>query len=369
MPFGTVSMMDSRRKLVLSASSGECSLSAACREAGVTRKTGLKWVKRAREVGIENLAERSRAPRVVAGKTERHVELELVALKQEYPFWGAKKLVRLLDDRKGILLPVRTADRILERNGLTTPKAKVAEPSPFERQTCGALLQMDFKGLPPGMPYALLTVLDDRSRFCSFFGPVPDRTGPSVVKVLWEMFGVHGLPDEMLMDNGDCWGSLNSKSPSRFEAWLMRLGIHPIHGRPRHPQTQGKVERFHLTAKDEMKANLIQPDADHAQAACQTFVDRYNWVRPHESLGLVVPGRLYSPWPRRRPETPPKHEIPEGAVSRSVDPLGIICYKGREYRVGKGLAGERVELREAEFGVRLYYASFPLAYIHELCTR
>lgn len=365
MPFASVSAMDSRRKLAFEVLSGQVSLNEACRRAGVTRKTGRKWVRRAKEQGIADLAELSRAPRVVARRTDSTIENALVELKEQYPEWGAKKLVVLLG-RQGIDLPVRTADRVLERRGLTTPRKPLTEPVRFERDHCGALLQMDFKGLPKSAPYALLTVLDDHGRFCHHFGPVPDKTGRSVADALWEVFAEHGVPGAMLMDNGDCWGAPGSKGPTRFEAWLMRLGIRVVHGRPRHPQTQGKVERFHGTAKLELGDRLVQSSADLVAKDCQWFVRRYNWVRPHESLQGQFPGARYSPWAKRRPDAPPKHEIPEGACTRKVDDLGVFQFRGKGYVIGRGLYKEAVVLRDDEFGLRVYYAGFPLAYLHEL---
>lgn len=366
MPFARVSAMDSRRKMVSDVLKGGFSLSEACRRAGITRKTGRKWVLRARENGIAELAELSRAPRVVACRTDASVEGALADLKAQYPAWGAKKLVVLLKSREGIELPVRTADRILGRLGLTTPRKPLTEPVRFEKDHCGAMLQMDFKGLPKSTPYALLTVLDDYGRFCYHFAPVPDKTGPSVCAALWEMFAEHGLPESMLMDNGDCWGAPASQGPTRFAAWLMRLGIRPVHGRPMHPQTQGKVERFHWTAKLEMGDRLLQPSPELAARECDWFVRRYNWERPHEALSGEVPGSRYAPWSRPRPASPPKHEIPEGACTRKVDVKGAFSYKNREYVIGKGLYKESVVLAEAEFGTRVYYSGFALAYLHEL---
>lgn len=357
--------MEGRRKLVLDVEDG-MSLSEACRRAEVTRKTGRKWLLRAREVGIEALAESSRAPKHRPAKTSPEVEEALIALKQEFGVWGAKKLVHLLRDRAGVKLAVRTADRILKRRGLVNPKAPAQEIQRFEREACGALLQMDFKGLPKAAPYALLTVLDDHGRYCHHFSPIPDKTGVSVQRALWEIFGEHGLPNQMLMDNGDCWGSVRAKGPTGFEAWLMRLGIRPIHGRPHHPQTQGKVERFHLTASKEVEGGLVYASAALAREACRSFVDRYNWVRPHEALGFNVPGSLYTPWPRTRPAKPPCHQLAEGAISRSVCAAGYFSFKGTEYRISQGLVGERVELREDEIGIRVYYAGFPLMYLREL---
>lgn len=351
--------MESRRKLVLDVESG-MSLSAACRLAGVSRTSGRKWVRRAAQDGILGMREFSRAPHRVPSRTAADIEEALVSLKLREMNWGAKKLVTLLRRESGIELPVRTADRILKRHGLVCPRSPVEELQRFERESCGALLQMDFKGLPKWTPYALLTILDDHSRFCLHFAPVPDKTGASVTAALWELFGEHGLPDEILTDNGDCWGSPHAKGPTRFEAWLMRLGIRLIHGRPAHPQTQGKVERFHETAKLETPGGVAHACAGDAQRACREFVDKYNWVRPHESLNQDVPGSRYQPWDTRRPAAPPVHQIPEGATSRKVADEGYISFKGARHNVSKGLAGESVVLTEGESGWAISYASFPL---------
>lgn len=351
--------MDSRRKLVLDVECG-MSLSAACRHAGVTRKSGRMWVKRAEVDGILGMRELSRAPHRMPGKTSPEIEEALVALKVQEMSWGAKKLVTLLRREQGIELPVRTADRILKRRGLVIPREPVLELQRFERENCGALLQMDFKGLPKWAPYALLTVLDDHSRFCLHFAPVPDKTGVSVTAALWDLFGEHGLPDEILTDNGDCWGSPHAKGPTRFEAWLMRLGIHPIHGRPAHPQTQGKVERFHETAKLETPGGVAHPSAEAARPGCRAFVDKYNWVRPHEALGQDVPGSRYQPWAKRRPHALPVHQIPEGAITRKVEDEGVISFKGARHNISRGLAGERVVLTEGEKGWTVSYANFSL---------
>ena len=120
MSFTQVSAMDSRRKLAREVLSEGVSLSEACRRAGVTRPTGRKWVRRALEVGIAELAELSRTPNRVACRTDSTIEVALVGLKEQYPEWGAKKLVVLLA-REGIELPVRTADRILGRRGPGAP--------------------------------------------------------------------------------------------------------------------------------------------------------------------------------------------------------------------------------------------------------
>lgn len=359
--------MESRKKLAFEVLEGRLSLSEACRQAGVTRKTGGKWVERAREVGVENLSELSRAPKTVRRKTETSVEDSLLELKASYPEWGARKLVVRLRKEKGIELPKRTADRILERNGLTSPRRPQEPLQRFERDSCGSLLQMDFKGLPKSCPYSLLTVLDDYGRFCLSFQPLKDKKVSSVWEALWRMFERHGLPDSMLMDNGDCWGSHGWKgSVTKLEVKLMLLGIRPTHGRPYHPQTQGKVERFHRTAKLEVGTGLVQPSVQQVEPILERFVDRYNWVRPHDALNGEVPGSRYAPFPRPRPNQLPTHHIPEGAESRSVDMCGRFSFKGTEYDIGQALYGQRVVLQPDELGIQVRFQGFVLAHLKDL---
>ncbi len=358
--------MELRRRLVSEVLGEGCSLSGACLRAGVTPKTGRKWVNRARSVGIENLREESRAPHRVARRTEESLESALVSLKETYPEWGAKKLVTLLKRDQGLLLPLRTAEHILKRRGLTTPPpVSSKEVIRFERETCGMLLQMDFKGLPQCAPYSILTVLDDHARYCFSFSAIPDKTAPSVQMVLWDLFGHHGLPKQMLMDNGDCWGTVQGLLPTRFEVWLMKLGVEPIHGRPRHPQTQGKVERFHKTAKTELREKLIQPSLSEVQKILRPFVDRYNWVRPHEALGGKTPGSAYQAFSRARPAELLPPLVPLGAETRKVSTNGIMKFRNQEYRLGKGLIGESVVLTDTEQGWKVSFNGFDLIYLQQ----
>lgn len=358
--------MEQRRKLASDVLEEGLSLSEACRLAGVTRMTGRKWVQRARSSGLDGMSELSRAPKHIPVRTDAKVESALLALKGRYPEWAARKLVPLLFAESGLKLSTRTAERILARHGLTVARPPRNEPQNFERDTCGALFQMDFKGLPKSTPFSILTVLDDHSRYVLGFGPTPDKTGASVKRFLWALFGEHGLPDSMLMDNGDCWGASSSWSPTAFEAWLMKLGIEPIHGKPFHPQTQGKVERFHLTAKLEMGTKLFGPDIQETRRACREFVNRYNWMRPHDALAGATPATRYTPLPRPRPDKLPEPQPLPGDLCRKVNANACITYKSTEYKVGRGLIGEHVHLREQEHGLRIFFANFPLAYLSEL---
>jgi transposase InsO family protein len=341
-------------------------LKVACREFGVTPKTARKWVRRAEQQGLENLAELSRAPHRSPSRTAPCVEEAVLSLRDEVPAWGGRKLAVVLRDRGGPTVHPRTAERILSRHGRTLVRAPVPEMERFERPLALDLIQQDFKGMPRGCPYSVLTVLDDSKRFCLGFEPVKDKTAASVKGVLWQVFERYGMPGQALMDNGDCWGALSSKGPSALEAWLMLLGVEPIHGRPHHPQTQGKVERFHRTAGAELGANLHQSSIDQARTVYRPFVARYNWVRPHEALGMKTPGSQFHPQRTKRPDELPKHQIPEGATTRSVDDQGYFSYKGQSLRIGAGLGHQTVVLQARDLGTMICFAGFDIALVEDL---
>ncbi|MEW6230372.1 MAG: IS481 family transposase, partial [Bacillota bacterium] len=352
-----------RKQMILSLWGGEMSVSQASRQYGVTRKTVRKWLSRAEEEGIERLSEVSRAPHRIPNRTDEERQTALLMLKDLYPEWGAKKLCEILRRDYGVDLPVRTADRILSRNGRVVPRQAKTPLRNFEYEAPNLVNQMDFKGMPKSLGFSVLTVIDDASRMCVFFAPVKDRTGETVFGALWNVFGEIGMPESYLMDNGDCWGTSLRRCPTAFEARLWRLGIRTMHSRPAHPQTQGKVERFHRTAKLEMGASLISYDKNAVHSACQEFKERYNWVRPHEALGGRVPGSVFTFSKRKRPDKEPEAILLEGMAIRKVMPTGYFSFKGKDYRIGKGLAGEYIQIAEEELGYRTYYTGFPMIYL------
>jgi transposase InsO family protein len=352
MAFVEVTKMDQRRALAYRVLVENSSLSRAAREFGVSRPTARLWVERAREVGLAALAERSRRPQRSPHALGHTAVEELLAEKARFPEWGAKKLLARLWPSGTAPLSLRTANRVLSRQGLSCARA---EPSPglsrFEREDPNELWQMDFKGLKyPKLPYEALSVIDDASRFCLALAAVPDQTTESVWSALWEAFGQYGLPDCILCNNGPAFRAGAGRLPGTLAVRLLKLGVAMAHGRPFHPQTQGKVERFHGTLARELGAALRQPARELAAPVYQAFRDRYNWERPHEAIGLRVPGCIYRPSARLRPERLPKHELPPGAISRSVDSWGNCGFRSRRYKVGRGFAGERVELREQHDG-------------------
>jgi hypothetical protein len=185
---------------------------------------------------------------------------------------------------------------------------------------------------------------------------LPDKGLVSTWSALWDILGEHGLPESVLSDNDRIFHGDNG--PSRFESRLMRLGIEVLHGRFYHPQTQGKVERFNGTLELEVLRDGCFESGEELQTGFDRFRDTYNFERPHESIEMDVPGVRYRPSSRPRPSQLPEMEYEEGAVLRSVQKDGWISWKGYCIEVGMGLHGERVEVREVDYGVEVLYGPY-----------
>jgi hypothetical protein len=178
----------------------------------------------------------------------------------------------------------------------------------------------------------------------------------SAWSVLWDAFGEHGLPEELLCDRAFAGGHPGLPTVSWIEGRLIRLGIRPIHGRPYHPQTQGKVERLHGTLERE-----VWPYVDRSsQKAFARVLERwrqevYNTVRPHESLGGHPPSSRYAPSPRPRPGKLPAAAYPAGSVLRRVANGGDVSWQGCRVLVGAGLVGEWVRVEEQQEEAVFFY--------------
>ncbi|MFN7171542.1 MAG: integrase core domain-containing protein [Fimbriimonadaceae bacterium] len=358
--------MDQRRGLARLVIEEGVSLSEAARRFGVSRVTAGLWVSRAKEVGLAELHEKSRRPHTSPGATSQEHVARLLAAKQKRPYWGAKKLlVWLWGDSPPISLS--TANRILMRNHLScrSPGSTEAVNS-FEHPFSNDLWQADFKGLKgPRRDYEVLSLVDDSTRFCLGFLPIANQSVEVLWEALWSVFGEYGLPARILSDNGTAFRAGATRLPSTLQVRLWRLGVSTSYCRVGHPQTQGKVERFHRAAQLELGAELRQQSAELASKVYEEFRVRYNWERPHEALGMRTPGTLYKLSERRRPDKLPEHEIPEGVLTRKVDNWGNISHKGNRYKLGKGLRGERVILAEGDHDLKVVYMERTVGYLED----
>jgi hypothetical protein len=193
-----------------------------------------------------------------------------------------------------------------------------------------------------------LTVVDDHSRYAIGLRACGDERAGTVQGELTAIFRRYGMPQRMLMDNGAPWGSDAVHRHTWLTVWLLELGVGVSHGRPYHPQTQGKDERFHRT----LMAEVIGRRAFADLAECQWRFDAwrvvYNTQRPHEALDLATPAACYRPSGRGYPEKIEPFDYGPEAIVRRVDEDGWMSFRNRPAKLGRAFANRRVALRATD---------------------
>jgi transposase InsO family protein len=356
MAWGTVNVDEQRMKFVMSADRREKTMRELCAEFEISRPTGYEWLRRFKAGGIKGVAEKSRRPLNSPEKTSAEIEERVVQLREQRPDWGARKLQELLR-REKIHLPVITVHRILLRRGLVRREDRFrAATERFERRAPNQLWQMDFKSpVGWGAPAGPLSLLDDHSRYAiDLHGTWSTKADP-VKQRLIEAFESCGVPDEMLMDHGTPWW--NMKAPAGWtwlSVWIMRQGIQLHFSGYRHPQTQGKVERFHRSLAAAMNRRGI-PAGSERQLWLDEFRHEYNYVRPHEALGMKTPAAVWSKGSRRYVANPPTWEYETGAEVRKLSTQGQLQVARRRWDISRALAGEWVQVVRVDGRALVYY--------------
>lgn len=351
MAWGERTVKQMREEFARRALAQERSKAALCREYGISRPTGDKWIKRF-ESG-ESMTDRSRAPHTVPGRIPADVEAEIVRMRRLYPALGAVKLRRIMQNAGNINLPcARTFNNIFARHGLIEPEAsQAATPyQRFEKVAPNEMWQADFKGhfrMEDGYRCHPLNIIDDCSRFNLCIEALTNETFDAVKPVMDRLFREYGLPFSFLCDNGNPWGTAQSLGYSRFEVWLMELGILTLHGRPRHPQTQGKEERFNRSFTRECLRGKTFTDRNHAQSCFDNYRSFYNDTRPHFALDLGVPSAYYKPSPRRMPEKINDWEYGSEYRLCKVKETGYFNYNGQGFFLSEAFAGKTIAVRES----------------------
>lgn len=371
MPWKENTTMSQKQGFLLQAKGEDRNISALCREYGISRKTGYKWLKREVEDGVEGLLEHSRKPHHSPNRTQEQIEERVLAVRKAHPAWGGRKIRKVLLDTGYSQVPVAsTITAILHREYRIDP-AEAHKHKPFQRfekERPNELWQMDFKGyfrLEAGGYCHPLTVLDDHSRFLIGLRACANERFETVQTQLIHLFRQFGLPERMLMDNGSPWGDDRNNPYTILTAWLIRLNIAISHCGPRHPQTQGKDERLHRSLKMEVLRRYSLNDLNESQLAFDDWWYVYNYQRPHEALGLDYPGSRYLPSSRSYPETLPPVIYADGDHLRKVDSAGRISFANRVIRVGKAFRGHPVAIRpSAQDGIfQVFFCQQPVAKI------
>ena len=369
MPWLETNVRDQRIQFVLTVRRGT-TVTEACRAFGISRTTGHKWLRREAAAGsVAVLSDRSRRPQHSPRRTPPAVVKQLGELRAHYG-WGGEKLAPLLAEHGHVLTP-RTIDRWIQREGWTRPDSA---PAPaLQRFTHAApndLWQMDAKGAYPLADQRrchTLSVLDDHSRFVVGLTPLLRLQTGAVRAALIRSFECYGVPAAMLMDHGTPWWSTQGPAGlTRLVVFLLKQGIRVVFSAVRHPQTQGKVERFHRTLAERLRWVGVPTTLAGFTTTLAWFREEYNEVRPHAALGLTPPAAHFTASARAYRPTPRPWVYPDGLEIRRVHRHGTIRVAGATYFVSEALAGEDVACLPLASRILVVYRHM---YVRELHPR
>jgi transposase InsO family protein len=375
-----LSVMEQRYHAVMEVISG-APVTEVARRYGVSRQAVYGWLGRYEGDGLTGLADHSHRPRFQPRQLEAETEALICQLRGAHPRWGPRRLLYELGKARVSPLPSRsTIYRVLVRHGLVPARKRKRRRQDYkrwQREEPMQLWQLDVTGsvfLADGRELKLISGLDDCSRFCVIATVVRRATGRAVCRAFVAAMRLHGIPDEVLTDNGKVFtGRFGKPRPAEvlFERICRKNGIKQLLTKPYSPTTIGKVERWHQTLQTDFLAEA-GPFAtiEQAQAAVDGWRHEYNHDRPHQSLGMATPASRFRPLPPEAGQelglwapadlepvtTPPPAPDDTAAaaepaswpdaieVDRVVPPSGNMWVGGQQFWLSPARAGQTVTL-------------------------
>ncbi len=301
--------MSKHRVVVLKIVTGQISVTEAAEEYGISRRHLHRLLGRYRQEGLDGLEPRSRAPLTSPQAVTDRVRDRVVQLRQALTGAGTDAgpvTIAWHLRQEGLNAPsTSTIRRILHTAGLITPEPRKRPRSSyvrFEAAQPNETWQSDFTHwrLADGSDVEILNWLDDHSRLllsCTAHRPV---TGKSVVDTFLATVDAYGPPASTLTDNGRVYTARHGGGRNEFEYVLAALNIRQKNGAPNHPQTQGKIERFHQTLKRWLAARPRAATIPELQTQLDAFREHYNTARPHRARG-TTPATAYGASPKAVP--------------------------------------------------------------------
>ena len=342
---------------------GGASVSDVARRYGVVRQTVHRWLRKYAKSGVSGLADQSSRPHSCPHQMPAVVEARVVEMRRAHPGWGPRTIRYWLGDEGVVPLPsLSSIYRALLRHRLVDPEKRRKPRSAYrrwERSRSMELWQMDVMGrvkLTDGSEAKVVTGIDDHSRFCVSALVVARATAKPVCDALGLAMRRHGVPDQILTDNGKVFTTRFGPGSGEvlFERICRENGIHHLLTAPRSPTTTGKVERFHKTIRGEFLTDRVFASIAEAQDELDGWVERYNTIRPHQGIGMVPPIRRFElavvePFElqvavNETPDVEPVAVNGGRRVTRRVGVGGRISLAGFKYHVGRWLGGETVDV-------------------------
>jgi transposase InsO family protein len=307
--------MSKARVVVLEVVSGNLSVTAAARVYGLSRQHIYRLLHRYRQGGLEAVDPRSRRPASNPRAVPDEVIAAIVLLREKLVAEGLDAGPITLQHhlaQQGLPVPAAsTIRRILGHHGLITPAPRKRPKSSYRRfaaEQPNECWQSDFThwSLADGSDIEILNWLDDHSRYLLYCTAYRRVAGPDIVASFTATAATHGLPASTLTDNGSVYTSRFTHGHNDFERLLNSLGIRQKNGHPNHPQTQGKIERFHQTLKRWLIVRPRPTSIAELQTLLDTFTTLYNTERTHRALRAgTTPAQAYLARPKAHPTGQP----------------------------------------------------------------
>lgn len=375
MALKVVSLVEQKLDVLLEPERSGESVAAVCRRQGISRESYYVYRRRYLAEGEAGLEERSRRPLSSPLQIAPWLEAAICELRTRHPRWGARR-IRAELARAGVeaLPAVSTIHKALKRNYLVAPQPprRARARKRFERETPNDLWQIDATRvlLADQTPVWVVDLVDDHARFLVGASAFAAATGEAAWAAFSAAAAEHGLPRQLLSDNGFCFTGRLHGHQVLFERRLAETGVELINSAPYHPETLGKLERLHRTLKEW----LADERPAHDLAGLQTLLDRfrfhYNQERPHQGIGDLTPAERYQlgfelvhgvPLPAEPEPTAPaeKSEPPTGhpphSILRRVSASGEIGYDTLTIQVGKRWIGATVRVAPLGALIHIYY--------------
>jgi len=339
-----LSVVEHRYLAVREALDTGAAITDVARRYGVDRRTVHRWLLRYATGGLSALADRSSKPDRCPHQISPELDARIVALRRANPGWGPRTILSRLR-RELDHPPSRSAIyRCLVRHRLIAPKTRRRRREDYkrwERSRAMELWQIDVMGgvrITDGTQLSVVTGIDDHSRFCVIAKLVPRATARPVADALLDGLSRHGVPEQILTDNGKVFTGKLARKPTNvlFDRICLNNGIRHLLTAPYSPTTTGKIERLHKTMRKEFFASAAFASIEHAQEALDRWVEHYNHHREHQAIGDVPPIRRFElaekntvevvdgevemeEVPERRPKiTPRRVDRPDASASSST---------------------------------------------------
>ena len=347
-------------------------VSALCRQYGIKRQTGHKWIKRFKESGYDGLEERSRRPSHIPLAAGEDIVVAIVDAREAHPTWGPHKLRVVLSRRFGALTPSEsTIARVLKRFDKVRrrkhrpPVSVVTQAPSVDVKEPNDVWTVDYKGwwrARNGDRCEPLTVRDAFSRFILATEVLSGTNRVDARTVFARLFKRYGVPKAIQCDNGSPFIASNARAGiSKLSAWWISLGIKVIRSRPAHPQDNGGHERMHRDMASEIQ---VMPSGDRAsqQRACSKWRQEFNHVRPHDAISDKTPAEVY----KRSSRIARQHKAVYLShwLVRKVNRVGQVKIASEHYFVSTSLTGYQVALQPIDaLHWRVYFYDIDLGLV------